>query len=302
MLTNSIALALLATLSGAGDSAPQPGQTFRDCADCPEMVVIPSGTFQMGAEGGEPQRYEGPVRPVKIDYNFAVAVTPVTNAEFRRFTQETGYEAGKDCWIPLEGKYKQMPGTNWQNPGLGREIRDNEPVICVNWRDAQAFVGWLKQKTGKSYRLLSEAEWEYTARAGGTSRFPWGEDPEGACKSANLLDASAPKAALVVGQPTKCSDGYATLSPVDAFPPNAFGVRDMIGNVWTWVQDCYVMPYPADVPSDGSAYEGGACERRSVRGASWGTTTLRSRATFRGRDPETLVSQVFGFRIARDLP
>lgn len=291
-----------ATASSAfAKDAPKPGATFRDCADCSEMVVIGPGTFQMGAEGGEPERYEGPVHAIRIDYSFAVGVIPVTNAQFGAFIKDSGHKAAKDCWVPLDGTYKEIEGSSWADPAFGRPPRDDEPVVCIDWRDARAYVEWLAKKTGQPYRLLSEAEWEYVARAGTTTRFPWGDDPEEACKHSNLLDASASRKALVVGEPTKCSDGYATLAPAGSFAPNAFGVRDMIGNVWTWAQDCYVMPYAADTPTDGSAYEGGKCDRRSVKGASWATTTLRARPTFRGRDPETLVSQLFGVRVARDL-
>lgn len=280
--------------------SPAPGTTFRDCRDCPQMVVIGPGSFLMGADGGEPGRYEGPVRPITIGYKFAVGVIPVTYAQFRRFVDETGYKAAHDCWVPRNGTYVPVPGSGWRDPALGHSPRDDEPVVCIDWRDAKAYVDWLARKTGQPYRMMSEAEWEYVARAGSTTPFFWGSDPEQACVNANLLDASASASMVVSGTPTRCSDGYPGLSPAGAFPPNRFGVRDMVGNVWTWVADCYEVPYPK-APLDGRPYLGGSCDRRSVRGASWATTVPRARVTFRGRDPVDRVSQLFGLRVARDI-
>ncbi|PEQ12604.1 hypothetical protein B2G71_09825 [Novosphingobium sp. PC22D] len=287
--------------SHAADAAPTPGTTFVDGEGLPEMVVIAPGEFDMGADGGEPGRYEGPVHHVTIDYSFAVGVTPVTYAQFAKFVDDTGYEAATGCWVPREGTYVEIEGSNWQNPAIGREPEPGEPVVCIDWNDAKAYVDWLASTTGEPYRLLSEAEWEYVARAGTMTRFTWGDDPEGACENANLLDASGPKAMIVTGEPTECSDGYPGLAPAGSFAPNAFGVRDMVGNVWTWVEDCYAMPYPEDGPTNGKPQLEKGCDRRGARGSSWGTTYSRAHPTFRGRDPVTLVSQLFGVRVARDL-
>lgn len=298
----AIIMGLMGTAAAVAAPKVQPaGSVFRDCRDCSEMVVIAPGSFVMGADGGEPERYEGPPHKVTIGYRFAVGVIPVTNAQFRVFITETGHKAATNCWVPRDGTYKEAAGSSWADPAFGRPPRDDEPVVCIDWRDARAYVDWLAKKTGKPYRLLSEAEWEYVARAGTTTRFPWGDDPEQACRNSNLLDASASPKALVIGEPTKCSDGYATLAPAGSFAANGFGVRDMIGNVWTWTQDCYAMPYAADTPTDGRPYISAACDRRSVKGASWATTYSRARPTFRGRDPEDRVSQLFGVRVARDL-
>jgi formylglycine-generating enzyme required for sulfatase activity len=300
---SALLLAALALLpaQAATSKTPKPGTTFRDCADCSPMVVVGPGRFTMGADGGEPQRYEGPVHDVTIRKAFAIGVVPVTYAQFAAFVKATGYSAATDCILPRDGTYAVAKRVGWANPALGRKPRANDPVVCIDWRDATAYVSWIAKKTGKPYRLLSEAEWEYAARAGATSLYPWGDKPGDACRYANLLDASAAPSAVVEGKANICSDGYATLAPVGSFAPNAFGIRDMIGNVWTWTQDCYVMPYPAEAV-DERPYEAGPCNRRSVRGSSWATNVTRARPTFRGRDPVDRVSQLFGLRVAMDLP
>jgi formylglycine-generating enzyme required for sulfatase activity len=163
-----------------------------------------------------------------------------------------------------------------------------------------AYVTWLAGKTGKPYRLLSEAEWEYAADAGSTATYPWGENPEEACRYGNVYDLSAAKNNDSPLIPVNCDDGYPGIAPVGSYPPNAFGLQDMVGNIWEWAADCYRMPYPAE-PVDGSALDVPDCDRRAVRSGSWITGVERQRPTFRGRDPIDRVSQVFGFRVARDL-
>lgn len=293
-LANSVAPAL-----PAGGAAPR---QFQDCRDCPTMVRIPKGDFVMGAEAGEEGRYEGPEHAVRVARDFAIGLNPITVAQFRRFVNATGYKAATDCIVPRNGTYEKVPGADWRDPAMGRPPKDDEPVVCIDWNDAQAYVTWLAKTTRKPYRMLSEAEWEYVARAGKRTRFPWGDDPADACKNANLMDASVPASARVEGSAGACSDGYPSLAPVGQFAPNAFGVNEMVGNVWTWVQDCYAMPYPADAPTDGSAQVKTGCDRRSVRGASWGTNVTRARPTFRGRDPVDRLSSLFSLRVARDLP
>lgn len=300
LLAAAFALANSAAPAIAQNTAP--GSNFQECRDCPTMVVVPKGDFVMGAEAGEEGRYEGPEHPVKIARAFAIGLNPVTVAQFRYFVEATGYRAATDCIVPRNGTYEKVPGSDWRDPAMGRPPKDDEPVVCINWNDGKAYVSWLAKTTGKPYRMLSEAEWEYVARGKKRTRFPWGDDPADACKNANLMDASVPASARVEGSAATCSDGYPALSPVGKFAPNAFGVNEMVGNVWTWVQDCYVMPYPKNTPTDGSAYEEPGCERRSVRGASWGTNVTRARPTFRGRDPVDRLSGLFSLRVARDLP
>ena len=314
----AIPLACCAALAlpGAVVAQAEP-QTFADCPDiCPQMVVIPAGSFRMGAEGGEDGRPEGPVRDVTIARPFALARVEVSNADFARFLADTGRKAARGCWsFDFEAKaFALDPAADFTAPGDGAGGgAPDMPAVCVSWRDAQAFVGWLSDRTGQTYRLPSEAEWEYAANAGSTAAFPWGEDIDGGCALANIYDAagapigfsgfvSGANNALTALDHAACDDGHLGVAPVGSFPANAFGLHDMIGNVWEWTQDCYFAPYPDDAPVDGSAYQpAGDCARRSVRGGSWITSPFRIRPAWRGRDPEEQLSWIFGFRVARDL-
>jgi len=295
---------MLGVLAGPVMAAdePKPGTVFSDCEGCGEMVIIPPGSFRMGFHGTVADRYEGPVRTIVHARPFAVGVTAVTNGQFARFVADTGHKTPKNCILAMEGTYKVVPEADWQNPGYGRSVREDEPVVCIGWDDAVAYAAWLKAKTGKPYRLLSESEYEYVARGGGTTLFPWGDSADDACRFTNLLDASANRGAGVTGGPVACDDGFPGVAPVGSFPANAYGVKDIIGNSWSWVQDCYAMPYPVDMPTDGRAQETHGCDRRSVRGSSWATTATWARTTFRGRDPVDRISGLFGVRVARDLP
>lgn len=304
MSNRSALLLLLVVLGGcARDSAVEDaaaGRTFRDCSDCPEMVVVPAGSFRMGFDGGEPERYEGPVRDVTIVRPFAAGRTEVTVAQFRQFVTDTGYRAARGCYAWDGREATMLPEADWADPGYGTPPGDDEPVICVDWRDASAYVNWLGDRTGQRYRLLTEAEWEYAAKAGSTATFPWGNEPADGCRYGNIYDESGGRTLGAPITPAPCDDGFPRVAPVGRFAPNAFGLHDMTGNVWEWVEDCYAMPYPPE-PVDGSPQLKVGCDRRGTRGGSWTTDISRQRPTFRGRDPEDLVSQVFGFRVARDL-
>jgi len=279
-------------------SAPK---EFRDCESCPVMVEVPPGRFSMGFEGGEKDRYEGPVRAVTVTRKFALGKFEVTHGQYATFVQATGRASGPGCnvWVEAKQKIERDLSLDWRNPGYGRPPRDDEPVACISWNDAEAYVAWLSSVTGQRYRLPTEAEWEYAARAGSDRRYPWGDDPELACRYANVYDASATNPAIPWA-PTACADGYAGVAPVGRFATNALGLHDMIGNVWEWVVDCYAMPYPA-TPIDGSAQLMIGCDRRGTRGGGWRTDIQRQRPSFRGRDPVDLLSQIFGMRVARDL-
>jgi len=170
----------------------------------------------------------------------------------------------------------------------------------VSWYDVKAYVAWMAEKTGAPYRLPSEAEWEYAARAGTTSDYTWGDDPDAGCEVANYLDQAADQGLFRFDR-VACNDGHPLVAPVGSLKPNAFGLYDMSGNVWEWVEDCYIVPYGPQA-TDGTAYQvDGKCDRRSVRGGSWHAPPTWQRPSFRGRDAEDLVSIAFGFRIARDL-
>lgn len=264
---------------------PRAGQTFRDCPECPQMVVVPAGRFIMGSPAAEQGRGkdEGPPHAVTIPKAIAVG----------------RYEVRFDEWVLCvrDGACRAV-----SDSGFGRGAR---PVINVSYGDAQAYAQWLSKKSGKSYRLLSEAEWEYAARAGtSTARF-WGEGPDQACAHANVGDQTlkpelAPEVATALTF-HDCSDGQPYSAPVGAYQPNAFGLYDMIGNVWEWVEDCYHAVY-GNVPSDGKASIKDKCEAYVVRGGGWFNGPEDARSAFRDGYPPGGRGSDLGFRLARTLP
>lgn len=283
----------------SGEAGPEP---WRDCDDCPEMITIPAGTFVMGWDGGEEGRYEGPPHEVTVERAFALGRFEVTHGQFAQFIAATGHQPEPGCKV-----YPQQPDVpdekfGWQDPGYGRAPAEDEPVACVSWLDAKAYVNWLAEKTGAPYRLPTEAEWEYAARGGATTAFYWGDDADEGCGYANMYDQSGLSNGFKWAA-AACDSGFAKVSPVGALKPNAFGLHDMLGNVWEWLEDCYVVPYPEGAVTQDAVQpaEGAACDRRSVRGGSWITRPDRNTVTWRGRDPENTYFSMFGFRVARDL-
>jgi formylglycine-generating enzyme required for sulfatase activity len=231
-------------LVSPGNDEPQslePGESFRDCDDCPEMVVVPSGSFMMGSpaserqwavdHGGKPEWFdhEGLQHRVSIGYEFAVGSYEITRGEFAAFVNTTGHDAGNQCWTYEDGEAKVRSGRNWRNVGYSQN--DSHPVACVNWDDARAYVNWLSRKTGEDYRLLSEAEWEYVARAGTTMRH-WGDDRSNraGCGYANGADAAL-KRQFFEWTVMNCDDGSVYTSAVGRYEANEFKLHDMIGNV-----------------------------------------------------------------------
>jgi formylglycine-generating enzyme required for sulfatase activity len=244
--------------------ALSPGQTFKDCEDCPEMVVVPPGRFTMGSDK---QATEQPLHEVVIIYPFAVGNYEVTHRQFAQFVRESGYDMGDSCW--------QDPGST---------LSDQHPVVCVSWNDAKAYAKWLTAKTGKPYRLLSEAEWEYAARAGTTTLRFWGDDERSACRYANVQWCGA-KSTAQTGQ----------------FKPNAFGLYDMLGNVVEWVEDCWNASYDG-APVDGSPWVTGDCISRVGRGGAWVVEPHYTRSAYRGWIISNLRDVDLGFRVARKVP
>jgi formylglycine-generating enzyme required for sulfatase activity len=276
------------------------GAVFSDCPTCPEMVVIPPGSFVMGHEGGvNDERYEGPPHKVTISYAFAFGRLEVTTAQFTEFVNATGYQAGTDCRMWTGESVDEVPGKDWRDPGYDRPPRDDDPVACVSWYDAKAYVAWLADATQQPYRLPTEAEWEYVAHGGEQTAYSWGENPDFGCAVANYYDQAAK--GLRPWDPVACNDGHRIVAPVGSLAPNPFGVHDITGNVWEWAEDCYLVPYGVQ-PTDGSPYQvEGPCEKRVVRGGAWHSRATWQRPTFRGRDTEDFVTQVFGIRVVRDL-
>ena len=288
---------------------PRPGTVFQDCSDCPRMVVIPAGEFAMGSPATEAGRGvdEGPQRQVSIAQAFALGRSEVTVAEFRRFADESGYrtEAERDARAqgcsgfiyadPAAGSPGAQAVTSWRSPGLAQA--DSHPVLCVSWNDARAYAQWLSRKTGKRYRLPSESEWEYAARAGSVTARYWGEDPAQACRFANVADQSRFQT-WSFGQKHECTDGYYFTAPAGGFSPNRFGLYDMLGNAWEWTEDCWNPGY-AGAPADGSAWLTGDCAQRVCRGGSWSTVPRFARSAARNRNTADHRDNLTGFRLAR---
>jgi formylglycine-generating enzyme required for sulfatase activity len=275
----------------AADSAKE----FNDCSGaawCPTMVTVPAGHFRMGSSNSEADRFddEGPQHPVNIRA-FAVGKYDVTRGQYAVFVAATRRAIAKDCFFA----FSKDP--SWRDPGYPQS--DDHPVVCVTWNDAQAYARWLSRRTGKIYRLLTEAEWEYAARAGSTDAFPWGALPSH--EYANC-GGETPFTPLASGR-----DKWLYTSPVGSFPPNAFGLYDMHGNVFQWVQDCYADSY-AGSPKDGSARDSNGCATRVARGGTWGdrASVMRSAArNYAPPDDMTPISNYrssgFGFRVARSV-
>ena len=263
------ALANVTALDTARERALKPGDPLpKECTDCPEMIVVPPGHFLMGSPAGPGSDVERPAHEVTIAKPFAVAKFELT------FDEWDACAAHGDCA---------------QHVGDGVWGRGRRPAINVSWDDAQAYVKWLSSITGKAYRLLSEAEYEYAARAGTKTNYPWGDDIK--------LNGQA------MANCNGCGSQWDSkqTAPVGSFAANAFGLYDMVGNVWEWTEDCWYPSYQG-APADGSALTSSDCCCRVVRGGSWRDYPGNLRPAWRGgafsdnRDDNFL-----GFRVARTL-
>ena len=297
----SIVLVLLLSAAGSVQprAAPRPGETFRDCPNCPEMVVVPPGTFQMGSTEAETTRegmpnqyaiWEKPVHAVTIPKAFAAGKFAVTRAEFNAFARETGFKETGCYWFDeketdASKRWKFDAKRDWKGPGFA-QTSQTQPVVCVSWDDARKYVEWLSAKSGQTYRLLSEAEWEYAARAGTTTARYWGDS----IGSGN----------------TNCGgcgsqwDNKLT-APSGSFKPNGFGLYDMLGNVWQWTADCWNEAYDG-APGNGSVWTTEDCKRRVIRGGSWSSIPRGVRAADRSGIVAGSRGSGAGFRVARTPP
>jgi len=240
-------------VAALADAGAQPGQTFRDCTECPEMAVVPAGSFKMGSSASEVGRDadEGPVHPVNIG-SFAIGKFPVT-----------------------QGQWRAVMG---RNPSSFARCGETCPVENVSWSDAKEFIARLSARTGHAYRLPSEAEWEYACRAGRQQLFCGGDDAD------------------LVGWYDRNSGR--TTHPVGQKQPNAWGLFDMTGNVWQWMEDCNNASY-GGAPADGAAWTGGDCQKRVLRGGAWGDPLANVRAASRAQGiPAAASFNGGGFRLA----
>jgi formylglycine-generating enzyme required for sulfatase activity len=317
MRTSALITTLVVALNGAAIAGldaqtAQGGNVFRDCSVCSEMVVIPAGSFLMGSSPAETERdigampsdenetdkrtftSEHPQHTVTIARRFAMGRYFVTRGEFAAFVKETGYSTDGGCTVFTNHRYPLRPEAGWRAPGFAQTDRD--PVVCVNWYDAQAYIGWLDKKvraqisaaaTVGRYRLPSEAEWEYAARASTQTVRWWG-------------DSIGKGNADCEGCGSRWDDRQP--APVGSFPANPFGLFEMLGSAWEWTEDCWNKDY-VGAPGDGSAWmAGGLCDQaHAIRGGSFASRPWLLRPAKRTFMSSSMRANLISFRVAKIL-
>ena len=286
-------------------NATEGAVAFRDCPNCPEMVMVPEGKFIMGSSKAEQtlahaagsQRKETdretPQHRVRVR-SFAVGRDAVTKAEFAAFVQAENYrtdaEKGDGCVIVKDNTATMVKTAHWRDAGFDQT--DDHPVVCVSWNDAQAYIHWISQLTGKRYRLPSESEREYATRAGSQTAFWWGD---------NITTLQANYAGYFKYNDSPRGEVRQATVPVQSFGANPFGLYNVHGNVFEWVQDCFHANYHK-APTDGSAWTSRCSEdRRVLRGGSWSNQPSYLRSAFRIRGNLFFRNNVSGFRVAQTL-
>ena len=291
----------------------QPGQVFTDrfvdmAGSAPAMVVIPTGTFSMGSPSGSAGRSaEIPQHEVAITQGFALARSEVTVGQFRQFVRASNYVPdsvkldGGSVYDERSGALRDDPHASWESDYVGNKADDDLPVINVSWNDANAYARWLSERTGYTYRLPSEAEFEYALRGGTTTRYWWGDGTPGS-KVENLTgaDDKSPRGRRWSNAFKDYADGYWGPAPVSSFAANPFGLYDMDGNVSEWVADCWHDNY-VHAPTDGSAWLNPGCAAHVVRGGSWGSSPEQVNSAYRQGVNSNVRSARVGFRVARVL-
>jgi formylglycine-generating enzyme required for sulfatase activity len=269
-------------------------EVFQDCEACPKMVRLPAGSFRMGSPVSEAGRHADESQLIQVDVpSFAMALTELTRFDWMLFERQSGYRAASGCLTWDGDGYIQAAHLGWRYPGFSHS--NEHPAVCVSWQDAQAYARWLSSKTGHHYRLPSEREWEYAARAGTSTPYPW--SGSAVCRHANIADE-----ALLLKHPNwkieKCNDGHSFTAPVGSYAPNAFGLYDMHGNVMEWVQDCWSPLLLSRAGEQGPLN----CRSRVIRGGSWDLTASYMRSAYRGKAAEANRGSGTGFRLVRTLP
>lgn len=327
-LCSSALFAVCAMLSHPASAAPPVIENSLGM----KLVRVPAGEFMMGSAespaalaqafpGYEPERFtqlhdEAPVHRVRISRSFYMGQHEVTVGQFRRFLAASGYvpqsmadktggfgysaahvaarQPDQDAFAGRDPKY------SWQNPGFPQG--DNEPVVNVSWHDAQALATWLSQTEQRTYRLPTEAEWEYACRAGTTTRYSSGDDPATLARVANVFDAAArPHWPLWARRALTANDGFAFTAPVGSFAPNAFGLHDMQGNVWEWTADWHDDDYYAHSPTvDPQGPQDGTVRVR--RGGSWHTWAFYARCSYRNWNAASTRYTLVGIRLVMQAP
>ena len=282
-----------ADAQAAGTKHYKPGDTFKECRNCPQMVVIPAGSFIMGTPKTDDMKQDDEVQhKVTIAYSYAVSATEVTWNQWEACVRDGGCD-GYDVETALRLDREGKPNKDYVDFGRG-----TRPVVGVSWYDALAYVGWLNRKTGNDdlYRLLTDSEWEYAARGGTTTRYPWGDKIDH--NYGNFGNDSKELGGMVEGRDKWDNE----TAPVASFPPNAYGLYDMQGNVFEWVQDCYKKDL-SDGPSDGSPNLDGDCRTRMFRSGSFISHPFMHRSGNRspGYAPTTRGRNYLGIRVAKTL-
>lgn len=288
------------------------GQVFTDAMQDgtrgPQMVVVPHGSFQMGATDTEigASAAERPQHDVRFERGFAMSITEVTVAQFRRFVEQTGYRPRATrrghslVYDERSGNFVRRSGVDWQSGYDGRVAAPNDPVMHVSVRDAEAYAAWMSRQTGRYYRLPSEAEFEYALRAGRQGYYPWGNAAvpvTGNYTGGNDVSPSGRRwANAFIGY----GDRYWAVAPVASFRANAWGLHDMGGNLSEWVADCWHSSYRR-APADGVAWYNPGCRQRLVRGGSWANSPQQTRAAWRGSQDSEMTSARIGFRLVRAI-
>ncbi len=296
LLTIWFAIGVCSTVYANSES--EIGQPFRDCDGCPLMVEVPPGHFTAGPgyieRAAWPDSYEYHHNlHIEIGYRLAVGVYEVKRGEFARFVEATGHDARGSCSTNEYGSWRNRQNRDWSNPGYAQT--DDHPVVCINWGDAQAYVKWLSSISGASYRLLSDSEWEYVARAGTVKARYWGHLFDvNQCAHVNGADTTTD-----IENRSLCSDGYKRTAPVGSFSKNEFGLYDVLGNVWEWVQDCWAGGGFKQIPTNGSPLTLVSCTKRRMRGGAWDSIPFFLRSAVQSGGDANERDSAVGFRVAR---
>jgi len=289
----------------------RPGQSFTDGLEFgargPEMVVVPHGGFRMGAADGEGDDSEKPAHSVHFERGFAMSRNEVTVDQFGEFVQASGYRPTATrrehslVYDERSGNFMLRSDVDWRSAYDGTHAAADQPVLHVSARDAEAYAAWLSKQSGQSYRLPSEAEFEYALRAGSRDRYPWGDGapPARAGNFTGARDAS-PGGRHWANAFTGYGDGYWGPAPVGSFRANAYGLHDLDGNVSEWVADCWHDGYRR-APDDGRAWLNPGCRTRVVRGGSWASAPAQTQSAWRAAMAVETTSARIGFRVVRDL-
>jgi len=292
----------------------EPGQILADDIPAmggqgPDMVVIPTGSFLMGSDEDEANRFsnEGPRHRVTFNRGFALSRNEVTVRDFAAFVNATGYrtdaerEGSSRVYDPRTGRMDSRNGITWRDDFTGDDADPDLPVIHVSWNDARAYVNWLARESGRSYRLPSEAEFEYALRAGTQTPYWWGDDaPEDNTENVTGDGDISPTSARWNVAFDRYTDNFWGPAPVASLRPNQFGLYDMSGNVMEWVDDCWHDSF-VRAPDDGSSWMNPGCGRHVIKGAAWSSTPAMSRSAFRLSSAAERTDMRVGFRVARDL-